>query len=290
MNLQMVRTRACALLLLSLIAIGSAMFVWSTSLQARALRAYGTVGSGERAHTLIVWDVVVPTTKSIPISQTIRVTDVCILIAVPKGTSRITYPSEQVSAYRGAGFGVYVVMAMNGILFKPSDCSVLLDSPEIKGFGIDGFNLTAFSSNEIEQCLLDLTNAARANAKEFFYYHGDALSPDPMKLSAAGATVWAWWTGAWKPKTWNLTSIWAQTCIWRNRPERPDTTSRDLIGWYESLPRKPEGIVFWQTTNHNDPSIDQIYGMKMVVQKMSNSSSKHLDRTEHALSRRLIAL
>jgi hypothetical protein len=242
------------------------MFIGSTSSQG----AYGTVGSGGeimvRARTLIVWDVAVPTTKSIPISQTIGVTDVCILLGVVKGTPEFAYPAEKIAAYCEAGFGVFIVIGMNGILLKPEDCDVLLNSPNIKGFGVDGANLDAFPADQKEQCLIDLALSCKAEGKEFFYYYGDGLNPDVHKMAATGAILQCQWR-AQMVRFQEVHPFWAQLCIWRNRPDHPaNTTKEDIVNWYANLPVKPEALLFWQTTDHNDPSSDQIEGMRIIVQ------------------------
>jgi len=175
-----------------------------------------------------------------------------------------------VERYRKSGFDVYFSVAAEKLL-TPDDVSELLKL-NFTGLAVDlekGWG-EEFDETEAESSLIELAKAFRAIGKKFAYYHGDGLRyVNATKLSNEGLIVWAsseepWeppW--GWRPGTWNLSTIWTQECIW-NRDGKYSTYD-SIVRWYETLPRKPEGIVWWQTTCRHKPTEEQVQAMKNVT-------------------------
>lgn len=197
---------------------------------------------------------------AVNVSRSVGASAVLLLIDVTE-LNDISTRLKYIKEYKEAGFSVYVSVSAKRLLTL-NDINGLL-SLDIEGIGVNIFG--EYNQTKAELSLIELAEATSMVGKKFAYYHGDGLyNVNATKMSEKGIIVWAWWTGEWKPKTWDLTVIWAQMCIWKNRSERPDTTYDDIINWYASLPKKPQAILWWQTTDQHQPKEEQILGMREV--------------------------
>ena len=197
-------------------------------------------------------------------SREVQATSVMLLFNVSFLTN-IAGITAAVQAYvQAGGFKIYPCVGAARML-TPADIDPLLALP-ITGIAIDLSG--TYTKEEGEAGLVALAQACKNAGKTFAYYHGDGMSGvDAVKMAQAGCIVWAWWTGSWKPGTWNLPNIWAQTCIWRNRADHADSTYASIVDWYNSLPRRPEALMYWQTTCVENPSDEQVQALREISGK-----------------------
>lgn len=205
------------------------------------------------------WGVTEPD-YGVNISKKVGATTVLLVVYLEqsKNISAMQYYADK---YRSSGFSVWISLGIYNLL-KPSDISHLF-SLNITGVALD--LLQEFNQSEAESSLIDLAKALKAAGMKLSYYHGDGFSNvNATKLSDEGIIVWAWGGPNWKPgpEAWNLSPIWAQLPIFNT--ENKCTTSAEINTWYQSLPRKPEGIVWWLTTCSHKPTGEQIEAMTNV--------------------------
>jgi hypothetical protein len=205
------------------------------------------------------WGVTEPD-YGVNISKKVGATTVLLVVYLEqsKDISAVQYYVEK---YRSSGFSVWISLGIYNLL-KPSDISHLF-SLNITGVALD--LLQEFDQSEAESSLIDLAKALRVAGIKLAYYQGDGLSNvNATRLSDEGIIVWAWGGPNWKPgpEAWNLSPIWAQLPIFNT--ENKCTTSAEINTWYQSLPRKPEGIVWWLTTCFHKPTEEQIGAMTDV--------------------------
>lgn len=207
---------------------------------------------------IIEWDTSVDPSYAINVSKYIGASTIMLIVGITR-LSNLSKISESIEEYRVCGFSVCISVSANRLIL-PSDIAGLLNL-NIVGSAVDIFGTS--DPLEAESSLIDLSKVCRAANKHFAYYHGDGLSDvNATRLASEGIFVWAWWTGAWKPGTWNLPAIWAQQCIWNRNGSY--TTPTDIQNWYTTLPKKPQGIVWWLTTCMHSPTEEQIQAMRQI--------------------------